>query len=219
MNKLARIIRKYIFKIDDRPIIEILKENGLVIGKGVSIQGECIIDPSHCWLITIGDNVTLAPRVHILAHDASTKRELGYTIIGEVIIKNNVFVGANTTILPNVEIGNNVIIGVGNTILTNSHNIDSPEWETKKYGIEIEDYVWISTNCMILPSCRHIGKGAVIGAGSVVVEDVPDFAVMSGNPAKVIKYRKCLHTNLVVESIHNGDLKIYSKIRKNKKRI
>lgn len=119
MNKLARIIRKYIFKIDDRPIIEILKENGLVIGKGVSIQGECIIDPSHCWLITIGDNVTLAPRVHILAHDASTKRELGYTIIGKVVIKNNVFVGANTTILPNVEIGNNVIIGA-NSVITKS---------------------------------------------------------------------------------------------------
>ena len=151
------------------------------------------------------------------------------TIISSKIIKyanRNLVVGNSSMIWDSlidtrakVKIGNNVIIGAGNTILTNSHNIDSPEWETKKYGIEIEDYVWISTNCMILPSCRHIGKGAVIGAGSVVVEDVPDFAVMSGNPAKVIKYRKCLHTNLVVESIHNGDLKIYSKIRKNKKRI
>ena len=109
-----------------------------------------------------------------------------------------------------VKIGNNVIIGKNNNILTNSHNIDSKEWENKKYGIVIEDFVWISTNCTILPSCRHIGKGAVIGAGSVVVKNVPDFAVVSGNPAQIIRYRKCLHEDLVVESIHLGDLKRYN---------
>lgn len=59
-------------------------------------------------------------------------------------------------------IGNNVIIGFGSEILTGSHNIDSPEWEYKKYGLTIEDYVWIPTNILILPSCRKIGYGAVI---------------------------------------------------------
>ena len=119
MNKLAKIVRKLIFNIDDRPMIEILKENGLIVGEKLNLQGECIIDPSHCWLISIGDNVTLAPRVHILAHDASTKRELGYTVIGKVTIGNNVFIGANTTILPNVTIGDNVIVGA-NTVVTRS---------------------------------------------------------------------------------------------------
>jgi acetyltransferase-like isoleucine patch superfamily enzyme len=41
-----------------------------------------------------------------------------------------------------------------------------------------------------LPGCSHIGKGVIIGAGSVVTKDIPDYAVMGGNPAKVLKYRK-----------------------------
>jgi maltose O-acetyltransferase len=57
--------------------------------------------------------VTLAPRVHILAHDASTKMYLNHTKIGLVKIGNNVFIGAGSIILPNVKIGNNVIIGAG----------------------------------------------------------------------------------------------------------
>lgn len=64
-----------------------------------------------------------------------------------------------------VHIGNNVIIGSGTEIITTSHNIDSPEWEHKYYGITIEDFVWIPTNILILPSCRLIGRGAVISSG------------------------------------------------------
>jgi maltose O-acetyltransferase len=86
---------------------------GLTVGRNFNRQNGCIIDDSHCWLITIGDNVTLAPRVHILAHDASTKMYLNYTKIGLVRIGDNVFIGANSVILPNVRIGNNVIIGAG----------------------------------------------------------------------------------------------------------
>jgi len=49
--------------------------------------------------------------------------------------------------------------------------------------------VWVGRNALILPSVKRIGNGAVIGAGAVVTKDVPDFAVVVGNPAKVIKYR------------------------------
>ncbi len=116
MLKLYSWIRKYLLKIDDRSQLEIAIANGLQIGKNCHILGECIIDPGHCWLISMGDNVTLAPRVHILAHDASTKRILGYTLIGRVIIGNNVFIGAGSIILPNVKIGSNVIIGAGSVV-------------------------------------------------------------------------------------------------------
>jgi len=97
-----------------------LIERGLKVGKNFNPQCGCIIDSAHCWLINIGDNVTLAPRVYILAHDASTKMHLGYTKIGRVNIGNKVFIGANTTILPNVSIGNNVIIGSGSIV---SHDV------------------------------------------------------------------------------------------------
>lgn len=79
-------------------------------------MGGVIIDPGHCWLINIGNNVTIAPRCHILAHDASTKRELGYAIIGNVTIGDNTFIGAESTILPNVSIGKNCIIGAGSVV-------------------------------------------------------------------------------------------------------
>lgn len=115
-----------------------------------------------------------------------------------------------------VTIGNNVIIGYGTEIITTSHNIDSPEWEVKHYGITIEDYVWLPTNILVLPSCRHIGYGAVISSGSVIVKDIETMSVVGGNPAKEFKKRKCIHKNLVVESLLGGDYKIYKMTREKK---
>ena len=116
MNKIYRWMKRKIFAIDDRPILEIAKERGMKVGDNVFVQDGCTFDISHCWLIEIGNDVMLAPRVNIIAHDASTKWELGYTLIGHVIIGNNVFVGAGSTILPNVTIGDNVVIGAGSVV-------------------------------------------------------------------------------------------------------
>lgn len=116
-----------------------------------------------------------------------------------------------------VTIGSHVIIGYGTEIITTSHNIDSPDWEHKHYGIIIEDYAWIPTKVLVLPSCRHIGKGAVIGSGSVVVKDVDSMSVVSGNPAKEFKKRKCVHSKLVVESLLGGDYETYKAVYKQKK--
>lgn len=116
IRKLILFLRKHILKVDDRSQLDIAIENGLKMGKECHIMGECIIDPGHCWLIEIGNRVTLAPRVHILAHDASTKRMLDYTLIGKVIIGDDVFIGAGSIVLPNVTIGNKVIIGAGSVV-------------------------------------------------------------------------------------------------------
>ncbi len=55
--------------------------------------------------------------------------------------------------------------------------------------LEIGHDVWIGHNAIILPSVRSIGTGAVVGAGSVVNKDIPPYAVVFGNPARIIKYR------------------------------
>lgn len=115
-----------------------------------------------------------------------------------------------------VTIGSRVIIGSRTKIITTSHNIDSPDFEAKHYGIIIGDYVWLPTDILVLPSCRNIGKGAVIGSGSVVVRDVPTMAVMTGNPAYKFKDRKEVHTDLCVESLLGGDYGVYKRTRKNK---
>lgn len=55
--------------------------------------------------------------------------------------------------------------------------------------ITIGNDVWIGMNVVILPSVSVVGDGAVIGAGSIVTKDIPPYAVVAGNPAKIIKYR------------------------------
>jgi maltose O-acetyltransferase len=67
-------------------------------------------------LIEIGNNVTLAPNVILLAHDASLKMLCGLSKLGRITIGDNVFIGANSVILPNVSIGSNVIVGAGSVV-------------------------------------------------------------------------------------------------------
>lgn len=109
-------IREFVYRLRGEYTTEKLIKMGMKVGKNFRRLNGVILDPSHCWLIDIGDNVTLAPRVHILCHDASTKQFLNYTKIGKVKIGNNVFVGTESVILPNVKVGNNVIVGANSTI-------------------------------------------------------------------------------------------------------
>ncbi|PKL57168.1 MAG: acetyltransferase [Methanomicrobiales archaeon HGW-Methanomicrobiales-6] len=93
-----------------------LKKQGVNLGENIFIGMDVIIDPSFPWLITICDDCTLTSRTIILAHDASTKRHLGYTKVGTVFIGKRTFVGMGSVILPGVHIGENVIIGAGSVI-------------------------------------------------------------------------------------------------------
>lgn len=63
------------------------------------------------------------------------------------------------------------------------------ESDVERTGCIIDHDCWIGANALILPGCRRIGIGAVIGAGSVVTRDIPDFAVAVGNPARVVRLR------------------------------
>ena len=111
-----KLIRNLIYRLRGEISTEELVKRGMTVGSNFKRLNNVLIDDSHAWLIEIGDNVTLAPRVHILAHDASTKQFLGYTKIGRVTIGDNVFVGAETVILPGVNIGSNVVIGANSTV-------------------------------------------------------------------------------------------------------
>ncbi len=89
---------------------------GMTVGKECSIQPGLVVDVSHCWLIEMGDRVTIAPYVYLLAHDASTKSHTGYARVGRVVIGNDVFIGARTTVMPGVEIGARSIVGAGSVV-------------------------------------------------------------------------------------------------------
>lgn len=53
----------------------------------------------------------------------------------------------------------------------------------------VEDDVWVGHNSVILPGCKFIGRGAVIGAGSIVTRDVAPYSIVAGNPARVLRSR------------------------------
>jgi acetyltransferase-like isoleucine patch superfamily enzyme len=131
---------------------------------------------------------------------------------------SNLTVGDHTSIQTSridlrapVKIGKYVIIGSDVQILTCSHNINSEDWDFKSYGIEINDYCWLATKAFVLPSCSFIGMGAVCAAGSVISRNVEHMSVVNGNPATHLKYRKKVHSDLVVESLLGNDLIQYVK--------
>ena len=106
-------------------------------------------------------------------------------------IGSNVLINYNATILDDarVSIGNNVFIGPNVSIYTPCHPLDA---ESRRKGIEwalpvtIGDDVWIGGSATILPGVT-IGRGCVIGAGSVVTHDIAPYTMAAGNPCRHIK--------------------------------
>lgn len=140
MEKIKTILKNLLNRLRGEIPTECFIKRGMKVGKNLHRRGGVIFDYSHCWHISIGENVTLAPRVHILAHDASTFTFFGYTRVGNVKIGNNVFIGASSVILPNVTIGDNCVIGANSTVThsipSNSVAVGSPA----RVICSIEDY-------------------------------------------------------------------------------
>ena len=116
---------------------------------------------------------------------------------------HNISIGDNVWIGPSADfdgggtitIGNGVIIAPEVCIYSRTHNFNSDDLGSLPFdnvmlseAVIINDYVWIGRRAIILPGVT-IGKGAIIGAGAVVSKNIPDYAVVVGNPAKIIKYR------------------------------
>ncbi len=95
-----------------------------------------------------------------------------------------------------VTIDDFLMMGEDVLFLGGGHNYDRTDIPMGHQGskeptpLHIAGDVWIGSRAIILPGCRRIGHGAIIGAGAVVTKDVPDWAVVGGNPAVVIKTRK-----------------------------
>ena len=93
-----------------------------------------------------------------------------------------------------IRIGSNSFISQNVSIVASNHNIkkDVPiayqGWSKSNNYVIINDDVWIGANSVILPGVT-IGIGAVVAAGSIVTKDVPEYSIVAGNPAKVIKFR------------------------------
>lgn len=110
-----------------------------------------------------------------------------------ISIGNNSGLGVNSLVRGPLTIGENVMMGPDVMILTTNHvfdNIDIPMIEQgyeKKYVV-IGNDVWIGARVIILPGII-INDGAILAAGSVVTKNVPERAIVGGNPARILKYR------------------------------
>jgi acetyltransferase-like isoleucine patch superfamily enzyme len=135
----------------------------IIIGDEVRIMRDSILETGQGGSIEIGDKTWIHPRCQINAY------------------KSDIKIGRRVDIAPN------------SALYSYNHGIEAGKWIreqplTSKGPIIIDDEAWVGFGVIILSGVR-IGKGAVIGAGSVVTNDIPENSIACGSPAKVIKTR------------------------------
>ena len=116
-----------------------------------------------------------------------------------ISIGNDVYIGpyALFSAVKGLTIGNKVTFGPRVTIMGGNHNFREvgqyifdvhEKRDDDDAPVIIEDDTWIGSNAIILKGVT-VGHGAIVGAGAIVTKDVPPYAIVGGNPAKVIKHR------------------------------
>ena len=127
----------------------------------------------------VGKNVNIEKNVSV-----SQKLQIG----------DNSGIGINSVIQGSVIIGENVMIGPELIVYTTNHrhsDVSKPmiiQGFEDERPVRIMDDVWIGGRVIILGGVT-IGKGAIVGAGAVVTKNVPNYAIVGGNPARVLRMR------------------------------
>jgi|TARA_B110000908_G_C10201817_1_gene425704 acetyltransferase-like isoleucine patch superfamily enzyme len=160
---------------------------GTVIQENVQINTSCISGlPSYKWQsdgrVSIGNGCKVRSG-SILACAGDN----------QIVIGDNVDINSYCIIYGNVVIGSDTLIAAHTVIVPNNHSFserDEPirTQPMRSKGVVIGEDVWIGTHVTILDGVE-IGKGAVIGASSVVTKSIPEYAIAVGNPARVIRER------------------------------
>lgn len=159
------------------------------LGARVFIGEYSYIDPkSSRSTITLGNDVYISRLCRVSGGGSE-----GY--VGEVIIGDSVHVGQNCFLdgTGTLKIGQDSLLGPNVVILTGNHGFRNPNALIRRQGIlprptTIGEDVWLGANATILDGIT-VGKGSVVGAGSVVTRDIPPYSIAVGVPAKVIGQR------------------------------
>lgn len=157
-------------------------------GKNINVQKGVKIINSKC--VYIGNNVSIGENTFF----GPVIKYAGIAYNPKIIIHDGTIIGKNCSFaaINRVEIGKNVLFAGHVHITDHSHGYEdltrpiTPQSLTSKGPVIIEDDCWLGFSCEIL-SGVHIGKHCIIGARAVVTKDVPDFSIVAGNPARVIK--------------------------------
>lgn len=152
------------------------------LGDGSIIEDTALI--FRMAYISIGANVYIGHHVILKAYPQSTLQIGDGTWIGEQTYLNSA---------GSLRVGRNVGIGIGVRIITSTHSEqgrDVPILHAPLAyaGVEIDDDSDIGVSSTILPGVR-IGRGVQVAAGAVVAEDLPDYCVAAGVPARVLRWR------------------------------
>lgn len=123
-------------------------------------------------------------------HSSFVHRRVRFFSFGNFSVAENSSVNAGCYIdnRHRVTIGKSVSIAHDVRIYTMGHDVDSREFKQKGAPVVIEDYVCIFAAAMVMPGVT-VGRGAVVFPGAVVTKSVPPYAVVGGNPARVLRSR------------------------------
>jgi acetyltransferase-like isoleucine patch superfamily enzyme len=174
------------------PLREIRREwrRSVARSNGLNIASSVLLDQDPGCTIVAGPGSWVGAGTILIAKYAGTRKS--HIVIGKrtaINEYNNLRAAGG-----DIRIGDNTQIAQFCTLVAGNHTVDTTEfmidaaWETSKTSVEIEEDVWIGANCVILPGVT-IGRGAVIGAGSVVTKSVPAYSIYVGNPAKLMRMR------------------------------
>ena len=163
------------------PHVEINNPEAVNVGDNITIHSNVRLQSLQKSPIHISNNVQI--------YDHSVIQSLG----GEVVIGNNVIIGKYTTIQAqsSVTIEDDVLLASKIQFITNTHVYENPNTPIKYQNniskpIVVKKGAWIGINCTILSGVT-IGTNSVVGAGSVVNRDIPDYCIVAGAPARIIK--------------------------------
>ncbi len=164
-------------------------------GKGVTLERGAILDGLMRKGMELGDNVKIGA-YSILAGAPISNLGEGISIGANSAVDAYAYVGTSGFI----SIGENVIMGQHVGFHPENHDFDRTDVPirsqgTTRKGITIEDDVWVGSNVIFLDG-SHVGRGSVIGAGSVVRGNIPPYSIAVGVPARVIRSRIAQETSL-----------------------
>lgn len=152
-----------------------LVADGAHIGSGVFVAPNAAV---FCDRLTVGDRTYIAALAYVT---------------GDLTIGADCSINPYAVVRGEIRMGDGVRVGAHTSILGFNHSmaIDRPihQQGTWSKGITLGDDVWIGSNATILDGVT-VGDHVIIGAGSVVTKDVPDWAVVAGNPARVLRDRR-----------------------------
>ena len=175
---LVLILNISIEKLINKILTTLFTSNIKYSGKNVNVM-KGLIYRYPCF-IEIHDNVIIGKRTSLIS-EGLDKHYL--------IIENGVSIGSNC----DIDFSGGVLIRkeahVAHHVLISTHD-HGYDYQSKPIGkpLEIGENAFIGSKSIIMHNCNYIGKHAVVGTGSVVTKDVPDYAIVAGNPARVIKY-------------------------------